>query len=537
MKKVDRRNTRPTAWLQRDVTNRVLTQFCDQFGLPNDPQTLVHMPSPDPDKFQDSEQFRSAYWQAEMWSKYPFNIDGIDRKAAAMASFHEYELRCAHANERLCDLWNRPIPEGTRRVLRYARRLLHYLFRDFSLDEVVEHCSWGPGASTSMPRSRATPQNKWVLASHITEDALPWFYSFCNWSGRVFPRPTVVEGNKVVSVPKNAKTERTIAIEPDWNSFFQLGLGGAIRRRLQRRFGLLQPYAQRVNQLLAREGSVSGFLATIDLKGASDGVSLALVEALVPPDVFRVIRSLRSPKGVLEDGTTVTYEKVSSMGNGFTFELETAIFYCLARAASGHAVVYGDDIIVTATAYTQVVDVLTFCGFVVNGKKSFYTGPFRESCGGHYFRGVDVTPPYVRRPLKGPARLSLCNRISELCDNGYWRDSIGFPMWKATASGIPRFMQGPSYVDGVLHVSRPSKLVSAKSLYTFKGTRLLESFTPEASIPDGGLLQSLWDCGETTDFGRYRWQRPPGRPSVRFTSWVGAWQGVSPWSCCTSSVT
>lgn len=533
MNKTVRKGNQPSySWLQRDLTDRTLKRFRSTFDLLNvTTAALVQLPMPDPGAFSCPESFRRAYWRAEVWSKYPFDNIGIDREREALNTFRECELGCRRANERLTDVWNRPIPEGTRRVLLRARRLLAHLFEGFTLDEVIDGCSWGPGASTSMRRARATPANKWVFASHITADALPWFYAFQQWSGQIFRRPTVVSYNKVVTVLKNAKTDRTIAIEPDWNMFFQLGFGGAIRRRLQRRFGLLQRHAQEVNNLLARDGSRSGSLATIDLKGASDSVSLALVEALLPPNVYQALLSLRSPFGRLADGTVIPYEKISSMGNGFTFELETAIFYSLVRAASGYATVYGDDIVVCSTAYTQAVDILTFCGFTVNEKKSFCDGPFRESCGGHYFHGVNVTPPYVRKPLVGPRRIAFANRISELSDNGHWRDTLGKPLWDVVVRGIPSSFDGPAYVDGVLHVDVPRVLRRNKRLYTYQGVRCVELNSLRRAHPVGGYLQWLWERGVIQDLPvETSWESKTRKPVVKYCRWVGHWQGVSPWS-------
>jgi hypothetical protein len=107
-------------------------------------------------------------------------------------------------------------------------------------------------------------------------------------------------------------------------------------------------------------------------------------------------------------GRWVRLEKFSSMGNGFTFELETAIFLCLILAVRNlRAIreplealvkpgadiwVYGDDIIIPTDWAADVVSALTYCGFETNGRKSFVTGSFRESCGGDFFGGVDVRP-------------------------------------------------------------------------------------------------------------------------------------------------
>jgi hypothetical protein len=516
-------------WTRSDVTMSVLNEMSVALGFnPNDIDGLIHAPLPDPDALSP-EQFRTAYWRAEVWSKYPFNT-GIDREKVALSAFFEYEQRCAESNRRLCDAWSRPIPERYRSWLRCAASLMERLFEGFNLDEIVQHCYWGPGASTSMRRLNATPQNKWVQAAHMSEPVLPYKHAFEQWSGRKFADPVIVRGNKVVTVPKNAKTDRTIAIEPDWNMFFQLGFGGAIRRRLQRCFGLLRGNAQEVNQALARAGSLDGFLATVDLKGASDTVSLALVELLVPQCVLKHLLALRSPCGVLPDGSMVTYEKISSMGNGYTFELETAIFYCLVRACSGYARAYGDDIVCPSSCVTQVIDFLDFCGFAVNEKKTHYSGPFRESCGGHFHSGVNVTPPYVRKPLVGPARLSFCNRVSELSDNGYWRDSLLKSTWDVCAQGIPGFLRGPKGVDGVLHVSfSQARPKFSKKLQTFTGTRLLESRRSVESSQIGGLLQSLWQHGSEVTWRQTGFEKKSNDPVLSYRTWWQGWSDVSPW--------
>jgi hypothetical protein len=92
------------------------------------------------------------------------------------------------------------------------------------------------------------------------------------------------------------------------------------------------------------------------------------------------------------------------MGNGFTFSLESLIFYAVAfccteyvHADTNHVSVYGDDIIVPVSAFHLLSEVLGFYGFRVNGSKSHFDSSFRESCGAHYFSGFDVKPIYVKR--------------------------------------------------------------------------------------------------------------------------------------------
>jgi len=63
----------------------------------------------------------------------------------------------------------------------------------------------------------------------------------------------------------------------------------------------------------------------------------------------------------------------------------------------GEVRVYGDDLIVPVDYVRSVIDVLELLGFKVNTGKSFWNGKFRESCGGDYYDGEDVTPVRVRR--------------------------------------------------------------------------------------------------------------------------------------------
>jgi hypothetical protein len=229
------------------------------------------------------------------------------------------------------------------------------------------------------------------------------------------PGCEIVLGNKLDWVPKNYKTDRTIAIEPDFCMFLQKGLGGLIRRKLKRVGQDLDD--QGTNRFLAALGSITGELATLDLSMASDTVSYRLVEYLIRPDWFEALQQCRSPVGFYEhEGVenAVVFEKFSSMGNGYTFELETLIFWGILRAVSelcgesDHRLyVYGDDIVIPSGMADVAMTYIAKAGFLVNADKSFVRGPFRESCGGHYYEGDDVTPFYVREPVDSLDRLFL----------------------------------------------------------------------------------------------------------------------------------
>lgn len=107
------------------------------------------------------------------------------------------------------------------------------------------------------------------------------------------------------------------------------------------------------------------------------------------------------------------------MGNGYTFELESLIFYSLAYAAvsvssdeAPHVLVYGDDIIVKTVYADVVISTLEAFGFQLNLKKSHYNDLYRESCGAHYFDRVLVTPVYQKEELKNVEEIyHMANRL------------------------------------------------------------------------------------------------------------------------------
>ncbi len=520
-----------------DVTSDVCSAFllgCESpllgAAVREDYGTLVNAPMPLVD--QDSSTFRDEYWAAEAWSKYPFVLPGVNRETTAFEKFFEAEEQCRVANSRLVG-WDSRCSLDIKKLSR-ARRLVAGILGRFDRDLCLQYCSFGPGATTSMPRRLASQQQKWGFASHVTEQALPWYLAFRmfhnGWHGPHINHD-VVAGNRVTTVPKNAKTDRVIAIEPDWNMFFQRGIGGLIRSRLRRRLGLLTPDAQFVNKRAAQIGSATGRLATIDLSSASDSVSLALCEALLPTDWFEAMLQLRSNVGQVGNAT-VQYEKISSMGNGFTFELETLLFWALAKACckDGTTLVYGDDIIVSVEDAPEVIFLLEQCGFRVNRKKTFVEGPFRESCGGHYHRGFDVTPPYFRHAIDNlPEYIRTANRVRRAASQRFTYVSDGRfePIWSFLAKRIPKSFRGHEGLgDGCLHVGfDEARPVWDRRLQQWKVKCLVPVSEKSGADPWGGVFSSLW--GRVSE-GSYSAMNT-GKWRVSGNTYTSRWTGPSPW--------
>jgi hypothetical protein len=195
-----------------------------------------------------------------------------------------------------------------------------------------------------------------------------------------------------------------------------------MRQRLLR-FGIDLRHQSR-NQRLAFLGSKTLKLATVDFSSASDSISKEVVRSLLPAPWHFLLDKCRSQYGVL-DGDPILWHKFSSMGNAFTFELETLIFYAVASCCAEYLQVsseedscisvYGDDVVIPITCLELFAEMSDFYGFTVNRKKSHYDSTFRESCGMHYFSGVDVTPIYLKSRLSdAPSVFKFANATRRL---------------------------------------------------------------------------------------------------------------------------
>jgi len=279
--------------------------------------------------------------------------------------------------------------------------------------------------------------------------------------------PEVVRGNRFTTVAKDALKDRGICIEPSINVFFQLAIGREIRRKLGK-VGIDLDDGQARHRQVARDASKTGALCTIDLSSASDTVSRNLVKYFLPDHWYQVLESLRSPFTKI-DGRDCYLEKFSSMGNGFTFELETLIFLGLSVVATEAAgvtpligenvLVFGDDIIAPSEASRGLLAILRYCGFTPNERKTFVTGVFRESCGGDFFNGTPARAHYVEEYPHDPASwISLANGLRRVAVQYYDSDyELGFVRraWFCALDAIPsdiRRLRGPVALgDAVIH--------------------------------------------------------------------------------------
>lgn len=219
-------------------------------------------------------------------------------------------------------------------------------------------------------------------------------------------------------VPKDSTSMRTITAEPTVKQYYQQGLNTHLREKILECNVLSLSLAlsdQDENQKLALEGSKNDKYSTLDLSSASDLMSKELVMNVFHNRPMFLQHALNSRSAFVSTKTfgVVELQKFAGMGNALTFPIQSVVFasiaiaaildsdgiepsYRNAKRAARSVRVYGDDIIVETHRSHVVIDWLTSFGLIINQKKSFLKGDFKESCGMDAFRGYCVTPVYLR---------------------------------------------------------------------------------------------------------------------------------------------
>lgn len=337
-------------------------------------------------------------------------------------------------------------------VIRIAKKLVRFATStvDMSIDAVLRHSSHGPGATferayyddksyyllTNSRTLRAVFGDCWMMA-----DPMYPFMTHC------YNRDTDYGCAQLALVPKTWKGPRGVYVQPTSFVFLQKGIERILRNRflfdpIFRSFW--NPLSQAPNQEASHLGASSQIFATLDLKDASDRITLQLVNWLFHRQDYKVLASTRVSHVILPSGKTVKSYLFAPMGDGKTFPLLTYVcvfvslaamlakdgilptdnrfrskagIYSLIRKYSredsglqpdtvntgvmgespsttgfGKLRVFGDDIAVDPKYFDAVCDGLRDANLVINRSKSFSRGAFRESCGFDAFNCVEITP-------------------------------------------------------------------------------------------------------------------------------------------------
>lgn len=508
-----------------------------------------------PNDYTCGRMFRDDYSATCFLSKSNFLKIDVSKKDAAMKKFFEFEELCRLTNDRFKNPSLDPLfNESNLWLLNATRRKIEMILGDFSPEEFVESANWGPGVTTLLKGENVSAVNKFQCETGITRD----LYSFIKpWFSVAYPliaehMRSLVQtsesgaflfqrGNSIVTVPKNSKTDRVIAVEPGWNLWFQKGVGKMIRRRLRRKGVDLD--SQERNQQLARLSSKTDSLATVDFSSASDSISKSVVEALLPHHWLTLLKNTRSSIGVLKNEVRL-WHKFSSMGNGYTFELESLIFYAAALAVcetshvSSHEVsVFGDDVIIPSSCYNLFSEFCEFLGFRVNKQKSFSSGYFRESCGSHYFDSLDCKPIFLKERLhnvQSVYKLANSIRYASHRHNSYLGCDRRFLVaWRHLFRGIPKPLRfeisfGIGDSGFICNFDEATPALPGRGYEGFLCSGLIEVGINRQSEGMGLLLTRLWNRSER-EYGNSFTLR--GRTKLRVSRiLVPLWYNLGGWS-------
>ncbi len=433
-----------------------------------------------PAEYMDAQTFADDYLVVNVLKKNKDLPKVADTRAEAIRQFKTVELRCKETNNRFASYVRgdfRP-PPSVERVLLRAQKKCHELLSRANFQGRT--CSWGNGATDDMRRSEAYIDLKLTslplsVTPRAARHALGAIVEDLHWSSAIAVANP--QGGKLLAytsynvfdtVRKTVLTDRSIGKEPRLNGFLQKGAGLEIRRLL-RTVGV-DLTDQTHNQVLASLAILLE-LCTIDLESASDSLAREVVNFFCPIDVYVYLDEIRS-HWTMVDGDLIKLEKFSSMGNAFTFELESTIFWALTSAVQeelGYSVmgIYGDDIICHRDSAPLLIELLSFCGFSCNKDKTFLEGAFYESCGKHYFDGIEVTPIYQKScPKSTEDALRMANRLFRYADRRGSHNKLYRKVKPAWDSVVRNYKlesyRGPFIGEGDGHLEVPSTMLDNK---------------------------------------------------------------------------
>lgn len=228
---------------------------------------------------------------------------------------------------------------------------------------------------------------------------------------KLFCTCVFVQGNRWSTVPKNNLKDRSICLEPLCNMLVQRAIGLGIRECLRSKLGIDLDNLAEKHRYRIRDKNI----ATIDLSDCSDTISMSLVKYLLPYPILRKIEISRSPMTLGPDDNFYVVNKVSSMGNGFTFDLMSLILTALSRTYDCTSTVFGDDIICQNQVADDLCRDLELGGFRVNHSKTCINSEYRESCGAHFVDGKGYLTVFDLRWLETPHDLVVAlNKVAIL---------------------------------------------------------------------------------------------------------------------------
>lgn len=378
-----------------DVTSRIKKKF-----LKEGPKGFRQEKLPSCHPSVSPNLFKWIYQLENLFKRYRFADDLFEDaqlEREAIEKFVATQERCASPMKVTASVFT---------VLQRARRIAREILGEYDLDEHERLCQFGKRACLGTPYRESYLDRKLLSSPFTGSTEHIAFVRKCLQRDEILrniwmtslidQRVNVVECLHYACVPKSYKAFRGMMPNTLAGSFVSAGLGKMLERRLQMR-GLNIRTLQVKHRDLARKNSKTRGCVTADLSSASDSISIELLRRILPAKWYRAILHGRSRYVLIKD-RRVLLSSIVTMGLGVTFPLQTLIFYCLLKAigellGGRHFVsVYGDDLIYSRHMHKYVVKVFPQIHLILNEDKTYVTDHFRESCGGDYYRGVDVRP-------------------------------------------------------------------------------------------------------------------------------------------------
>lgn len=318
-------------------------------------------------------------------------------------------------------------------VIRMARGLVRQVLGNYDLEEHIKLCRFSTKATVgngrnssyideklSQPLSGSQAHIEWFYKHILTEDPILYgiyadrYGDYVNGCGQdvlcsaVFS--DVCRNLRTTNVPKAWDKLRPITPDTTIGSYYSSGLGRVLQDRLkdirlsekglrgtQSKYRLDIRKLQEKHKRYAKDASVDLRYVTADLSEASNSFGADLINMLVPRKWYNVLKFGRVTHTMVGD-KLVLQTSFMAMGIGFTFTLQTLLFWALLKAIQiltethGRISVYGDDLIYPKGMHKVVEKLFPEMRLLLNADKTFCEHAFRESCGGDFYRGVDVRP-------------------------------------------------------------------------------------------------------------------------------------------------
>jgi len=399
-----------------------------------------------------STEVRAAVMLTETFKKFQVDTENVSANVAALMKFLAVNKRAGKWNyERMikrAGYRNHTFVEPIFNLMRFElHKALVMSDEGMYFENVKRYLNCGPGKSSGCDGFDFFTK----LFQSVTCSSLDLYRGYCTmiydtvWGFAEerrrlqFGLPIIIDYCSMFFAPKNYKISRPAGTEPVLNMVIQKAISGVFEKVLLMYFGINIQFQQLVNREMARIGSIDGSFDTLDLVSSSDLIALLLCKGLFPQQAFEWMlysrsRRIKLPSELLEvakksdkdakfpKGNLLHLNMMSTMGNGFTFSMQTLIFVVLVKCVYnyldipfvktilstdkvtgvvsikrlGNYSVFGDDIIVVPQATGLVMKMLDALGLEVNEIKSCYSGYFRESCGSDQYFGFNVRPVYIK---------------------------------------------------------------------------------------------------------------------------------------------